>query len=186
MKPKTCGECRAFDSGVCRRRSPLTDNQWPQVEKNSWCLDFLSRADETGWLFSYPSREKMMWLCDGTRDRMAIAKFAVEVFGAEDVHSVVDALMLLTREGMIRSSLGIYYRVEPKKTSAKPVKPRWTNKEVADLFPIGAHMRMPIGQIQKMAEAQLLMPSKDFGLFRFNLLTDGVIQMNKDGMYYRE
>ncbi len=77
-------------------------------------------------------------------------------------------------------------RAEPRPEPVNPSRQRWSESEVAGLFPFGLHVRMPIGQIQKMAESQLLMPSKDFGLFRFNLLTAGLIHMHKDGMYYRE
>ncbi len=44
---------------------------------------------------------------------------------------------------------------------------------------------MPLPQVQKMAETQLLMPAKEFAQYRFNLLTGGLIQKHADGMYYR-
>ncbi len=77
---------------------------------------------------------------------------------------------------------------EPREPRPEPVRAsdqKWTEEEVASLFPFGERVRMPLPQIQKMAESQLLMPAKLFATYRFNLLTGGLIQKHSDGMYYR-
>ncbi len=184
MTDKTCGNCRAFDSGICKRRSPLTDtNRWPAVKADEWCAEHIGIKDESGWMDRWPEREKLLALVDGRRTKKAI----IEAIGwAGDVAEVSYALTRLVKEGAVTNERGIYTPVPARPDPVNPSVSRWTDGQVIRLFPVGEHVRMPLVQIQKMAEVELHMPLREFSIFRFNLLTDGSIKMHKDGMYYRQ
>lgn len=74
---------------------------------------------------------------------------------------------------------------EPKPDQVKASDPKYSDAEVAALFPFGEKFAMPLPQIAKMAESRLLLPSRLFATYRFNLLTAGMIHMTSDGLYYR-
>jgi hypothetical protein len=80
---------------------------------------------------------------------------------------------------------------EKSVTPDEPAKPkeerkRWSESEVVALFPFSESKALPLPQLAKRAESELMMPGRTFGEYRHNLLFSGQIQKTGDGLYYRE
>ena len=73
---------------------------------------------------------------------------------------------------------------EPKPEPINTTR-KWEDHEVLAMFPFAEANRLPLAQIAKRAESELMMPARVFSTFRFNLMTGNLVHKHEDGKYFK-
>ena len=146
---------------------------------DGWCSMHATVVDENGWREDWPEQDKLIEFIasheGGVKSDPIVAHFPD--FKPADVRKALNRLRF---GGTIDHCFGSY------KAKGEPVKkPRFTMAELLSLFPLGYMNAETILQCQRRAMETYGLTKSQFNDLRFNFMTEGKIQRDDTGQYYR-
>ncbi len=185
--PKTAGRPQPKKDAVDRQYTAFGSSSL-----TNWARAIINMTQMRGkpghFIFSFDKRGTRAGLYREVPQGMAVRKETVT-----EIH-VCHSTRQITVEGR-QYPMILWERCEPEPEDEATPQPttrtpggrprKYTDAEVAAIFPLGEEARLPLPQIKKLAAERLLMPGTTFSDYRYNLMTSGAIAMHQDGRYYR-